>query len=317
MFEKFCPEEEKEKINSLSKDELYELSPPQIAEMAPTYTKEMDRLMNKRIVELANYYGDRIHSWDVVNESATDFGLGRMNPGDKICKSHYGLMPGDYTFETFKTASRVFPENVILNINDYKNDIDYVNQVNDLRSRGANIEIMGSQMHLFDPQQCLDIAEGKPIESPEIVWDKMETLSQAGLPIHLSEITITSPGDDERGREIQAVISRNLYRLWFSIERMMGITWWNVVDGCGAPGEPATSGLFTRNMEPKPSYYALNQLINEEWKTNLIVKVKEDGTATFRGFKGRYVVTWNDKHGNEQKAGFYLKNDGDGFHTFP
>lgn len=317
LFERFCPEKEKEKINSLSKDELYELSPSQIAEMVPTYTKELNRLMNKRIVELANYYGDCIHSWDVVNESATDFGLGRMNPGDKICKSHYGLMPGDYTFETFKTASRVFPKNVILNINDYKNDIDYVNQVNDLRSRGANIEIMGSQMHLFNPQQCLDIAEGKPIESPEIVWNKMETLSQAGLPIHLSEITITSPGDDERGREIQAVISRNLYRLWFSIEKMMGITWWNVVDGCGAPGEPATSGLFTRNMEPKPSYYALNQLINEEWKTNLIVKVKEDETATFRGFKGRYIVTWNDKHGNEQKAGFYLKNDGDGFHTFP
>lgn len=317
VFEKFCPQEEKEKIEKLSKDELYELTPSQIEEMVPVYTREMNRLMHKRIVELANYYGDRIHSWDVVNESATDFGLGRMIPGDKICKSHYGLMPGDYTFESFKTADRVFPENVLLNINDYKNDIDYVNQVNDLRSRGAKIDILGSQMHLFNPQQCLDIAEGKPIETPKIVWGKMETLSKAGLPIHLSEITITSPGDDERGREIQAVIARNLYRLWFSIEKMMGITWWNVVDGCGAPGEPTISGLFTRNMEPKPSYYALNQLINKEWKTSLVIKVKENGTATFRGFKGQYIVSWKDKNGNKQQSEFYLQKDNDGFYTFP
>ena len=317
LFEEFCPEDEKEKINSLSKEELYELTPSQIEEMAPVYTREMNRLMHKRIVEMANYYGDRIHSWDVVNESATDFGLGRMIPGDKVCKSHYGLMPGDYTFESFKTADRVFPENVLLNINDYKNDSDYLNQVKDLRSRGVKIDIVGSQMHLFNPQQCLDIAEGKPIETPEIVWNKMETLSKAGLPIHLSEISIHSPGDDERGREIQAVITRNLYRLWFSIEKMMGITWWNVVDGCGAPGEPTISGLFTRNMEPKPSFYAMNKLINEEWKTNLVLKVNEDGVATFKGFKGGYVVSWKDKNGNVQKSEFYLKKDGDGFYTFP
>lgn len=316
IFDTYCPEEEKEKINSLSHEELYKLTPSQIEELIPKYTSELNRLMNKRIIELATYYDDRIHSWDVVNESATDFGLGKMVPGDKICKSNYGLMPGDYTFESFKTADRVFPENVLLNINDYKNDADYLNQIKDLRLREAKIDIMGSQMHLFNPQSCLDIAEGKEIETPEIVWDKMAILSKAGLPIHLSEITITSPGDDVRGREIQAVIARNLYRLWFSIEKMMGITWWNVVDGCGAPGEPTISGLFTRNMEPKPSYYALNQLINEEWKTNDIITVKENGTATFRGFKGQYIISWKDKLGKVQQAKFYLKNDGDGFQTF-
>ncbi|MDD4144953.1 MAG: endo-1,4-beta-xylanase, partial [Prolixibacteraceae bacterium] len=309
--------EEKEKINELGQEKLYELTPAQIEELIPTYTGELNRLFKKRIVDLANYYKDRLNSWDVVNESATDYGLGRMVPGDKICKSRYGLMPGDYTFESFKTANSAFPSGVLMNINDYKNDEVYANQVLDLLDRGCKIDIMGSQMHLFNPQQCLDIAAGKSIETPEIVWNRMAAISKAGLPIHLSEITITSPGDDEVGREIQAVITRNLYRLWFSIEKMMGITWWNVVDGCGAPGEPTISGLFTRNMEPKPSYYALNKLINEEWKTHKTVKVKEDGTINFRGFKGGYVVTWKDKNGNEQKAEFYLKKDGDGFYSFP
>ena len=61
--------------------------------------------------------------------------------------------------------------------------------------------------------------------------------------LHLSEITITSPGNDTKGQQIQAVIAQNLYRLWFSCKNMMGITWWNIVDDCGAPGEPSVSGL--------------------------------------------------------------------------
>ncbi|MCE5348129.1 MAG: endo-1,4-beta-xylanase [Bacteroidales bacterium] len=311
LFEQCCPEEEKEKINSLSKEELNKLTPSQIEKLAPVYFKELKRLFEKRVTDLANYYGGRLNSWDVVNESSVDF-HGNCVTGDAVCKSAYGLMPGDYTYQTFKTADIVFPKSVKLNINDYSNNDNYVNQVKDLLEHGCRIDIMGSQMHLFNPQQCLDIAAGKPIESPQKVWDKMATISKAGLPIHLSEITITAPGDDERGREIQAVVARNLYRLWFSIKPMMGITWWNVVDDCGAPGEPTTSGLFTRNMEPKPSFYALDQLINNEWKTNITIIADKSGTMKFRGFKGRYRVSWMDKSGKEQQSEFYLKQDGDG-----
>ena len=140
----------------------------------------------------------------------------------------------------------------------------------------------------------------------------METISQAGLPIHLSEITITSPNNDAHGQAIQAIIARNLYRLWFSVKPMMGITWWNVVDDCGAPGEPSVSGLFTRDMEPKPSFFALNKLINEEWKTRLTLKAGDQGTVAFRGFKGSYRVSWQDASGHAKEKTFHLAKDGDG-----
>ncbi len=312
LFDQFCPADEKEKLNKLSKEDLDKLSPAQIGQLAPVFFREMKRLFEKRVVELANYYGGRLQSWDVVNESAVDF-HGNSVTGDAACKSSYGLMPGDYTYEAFKLADKVFPKSVKLNINDYANNENYANQVKDLLAHGCRIDIMGSQMHLFDPKQCLDIADGKDIQTPDQVWKRMETIGKAGLPIHLSEITVTSPGDDQRGREIQAVIARNLYRLWFSIKPMMGITWWNVVDDCGAPGESSVSGLFTRNMEPKPSYFALDQLINHEWKTNTTVKPDENGNVKFRGFKGRYRLSWKDKSGKEQQVEFYLKTDGDGF----
>lgn len=281
----------------------------QIEKMMPGFGVYLQTSMLKRIAEIAFRYGKRIHSWDVCNESATDFGNGRMIPGSAICKSGYGLMPGDYTYHAFKFAEAFLPPEAKLNINDYNMTQAYPDQVADLRKRGCKIDIMGAQMHLFNPQQCLDIADGKP-DAPQQPLDVMATmnrLSQADLPIHLSEITITAPNNDKRGQAIQAVITRNLYRLWFSVRNMMGITWWNVVDDCGAPGEPSVSGLFSRNMEPKPAYFALNELVNSEWKTKLSLNAGQGGSLKFRGFRGTYRITWTDPSGEIKMKFLELK----------
>ena len=288
-------------------EEYNKMTAAQLEQMFPNFAATLKSRFEKRIVDIANYYGDRIHSWDVVNESATDHQRGLLVPGSSIAKSQYGIMPGDYTYEAFKVATKAFPENVLLNINDYNLSQSYTDQTKDLLARNCKVDIMGSQMHLFNPQQCLDIAAGKDIQTPDHIWGWDKRLSEAKLPIHLSEITITAPGNDTKGRQIQAVITQNLYRLWFSLEYMMGITWWNVVDDCGAPGEPSISGIFTRDMVAKPAFYALNNLINNEWKTNLKAKPNKNGEIQFRGFKGNYRITWKDKAGNTQTKEYYLK----------
>ncbi len=273
-------------------------TPPQIEELLPEYVSTLNALMAKRIMDIAIRYKGRLHSWDVVNESATDFEKGNMVPGDGVCKSWYGLMPGDYTYRSFKIADGIFPKEVKLNINDYNLGQCYASQVDDLLKRGCKIDIMGAQMHLFNPKTCLEIAAGESeVQSPASVRETFERISKPGLPIHLSEITITSPDNDERGQAIQAIIARNLYRLWFSLKPMMGITWWNVVDDCGAPGEPSVSGLFSRDMAPKTAYFALERLINHDWRTNDAVKAGKDGSVEFRGFRGRYKLSWTDASG--------------------
>ncbi len=321
LFQNLIPEEKKKMDQYITKyldpydilsretyTELYKnISVQQLDDEFPNFSHKIKELCKKRIVEIADYYGDKIKSWDVVNESSYDFEHGLMIPGSGFCKSRIGLMPGDYTYEAFKVAGKLFSKDVKLNINDYNTLQSYPDQVNDLLSRGARIDVVGSQMHLFDPQQCLDIAEGKDIQTPDSIWTIMNRLSTPGLPIHLSEITITAPGDTEHGRLIQAVIAQNLYRLWFSIKPMAGITWWNVVDGGSIKGEPSVSGLFTRDMDPKPSFYALNNLINHEWKTNLTVKADKNGQIKFRGYKGNYKITWTDKSGNLQSIEYHVK----------
>jgi len=304
----------KNNLRAVVYNDVYEkLSPSELSKMLPDFTKKITEFQEKRITDVANYYKGRIHSWDIVNESAKDYNAGAIIRGEDLCKSWYGLMPGEYDYKSLKVAKEVFPENVALNINDYFVGEAYPDQVKSLISRGCKIDIMGSQMHQLGTNGSLRASEGKDVETPQKTWDKMNTLSKAGVPIHMSEITIASPKDDEKGRNIQAVLTRNMFRLWFSIESVMGITWWNVVDDCGAAGESTKSGLFTRQMEPKPSFYALDNLVNNEWKTNKTIKLPKDKSVKFRGFKGKYRIIWTDKYGQIQVSEFYLKNDGDGF----
>lgn len=269
---------------------------------------EMERLFEKRISEIGQFYKCRIPSWDIVNESV-DQVLGTPR---------YGVIPDDYTFKSFKLAEKAFPSSVLFNINDSWRPV-YPPFIRSLMARGAKIDIVGLQMHIFDSQSCLDVAEGKTVFPNKTSWKPLDVISylksldSLGRPIHLSEITIPAPGTEPKDNEIQAVIARDMYRLWFSWPSIYRITWWNVVDDVGAAGEPLKSGLFTRNMEPKPSFYALDNLINHEWKTNTSVNADKNGNVKFRGFKGRYRMSWKDKSGKEQHAEFNLKQDGDGF----
>jgi len=283
-------------------DEYKRMTPEALSDSFIHYAEGLAEAFKERITRIAAHYGGKIASWDVVNESTSDYNHGVFGHQGKLCKSVYGIMPNDYVFQAFKTAEASFPSHVKLNINDYIISEKYVEWTEKLRDRKCRIDVMGSQMHLFNPQQCLDLAEGKTtngLPTPKYVKNCMDILSRTGLPIHLSEITITAPGNDEKGRMIQAILTRNLYRLWFSIPAMQGITWWNVVDGCGAPGEPSVSGLFLRDMTPKPAFYALDELINKEWKTVMSVQTKESGKVAFRGFRGHYVISWKDRNGKE------------------
>ena len=266
----------------------------------PEKIDEMEALFEKRIRELGERYQGRLNRWDVVNESSVDF---KREGG-----SAYGLMPEDYAFKAYQVAGEAFPESVEFNINDYSVDDRYAAQIADLRARGARINNVGIQMHLFNPADTLAIADGKAIQTPDVQKKRLTAADKTGLPLILSEITITAPNDDERGRAIQAIVARNLYRYWFSWPSMRGITWWNIVDDCGAPGEPTTSGLFTRQMEPKPSYYALERLILHEWRTNLEVKATDSKVeAKFRGFKGKYRASYVDESGTNRETFFEVK----------
>jgi GH35 family endo-1,4-beta-xylanase len=186
----------------------------------------------------------------------------------------------------------------------------FLEQTRQLVDEGARIDIVGCQMHIFNTNDCMRLVSGATdvnwVGTPQIIRDRLDRMARTGRPIHVSEVTIAAPGEDRKSRERQAVLVRNIYRVWFSHPATMGITWWNTVDGAGVAGEPLVSGLYTVDMRRKPAYAALEQLINHEWRTLLDVTAK-DGKAAFRGFRGRYRLTWKDGDGRDRSTCVELK----------
>ena len=272
-----------------------------LSKMFPIFAKNYQDYLNNHVKRIAQYYGDTVDSWDVVNEAVSAYELGRFKDGDVLMKSRKDvIMPADYVYQAFQTAQKYFPASVKLNINDFIMKDEYRQLTTEMIDRGCKVDIQGAQMHLGG-KGMLKVANGKLTErtTPDGVRAIMKRI-YSGRPIHLSEITIGAPDTTYRGKMIQAIVARNMYRIWFSIEHMMGITWWNAVDGCGMAKEPTISGILTRSANPKPAYYALDELINKEWKTNFNAVPDADGNIKFRGFKGKYRFSWYDADGNEQ-----------------
>ncbi|MBQ3246708.1 MAG: endo-1,4-beta-xylanase [Alistipes sp.] len=259
----------------------------------------MEREFEAHIKELAKRYKGRIHNWDVVNEC--------------LNQANRGVMPDDYTYKSWSWAMKYFPKSVTFNSNECDMRWDtqrirrYVEIVRDLVDRGARVDYMGIQMHILRPKLASAIAAGESdVLNPDKIWERLNILSEAERPIFISEVTVSATDDSEEGRAIQKMLARNLYRIWFSHPQVAGITWWNMVDGGAVAGEPSYSGLFDMDMKRKPSYEALDNLINHEWKTRLSTKVDAERNISFRGFRGEYKITYTNRKGESVTIDYKL-----------
>lgn len=257
--------------------------------LSKTDASENSRLWEAHVREIATRYGKRIHRWDALNES--------LCSPDRVAKGLSCPMPADYEREAFKWAEESVPSDTRLDINETthvwsaRGILDYAAQIRSLLNRGTSIGGAGLQFHLFADANLVDVIEGKA-HRPGDLFRTLDTLAPLGLPLHISEITLTSPGNDAAGQAAQAEVARNFYRLWFSHPSVDSITWWNVPDGGAAPGEDkVASGLLNRDLTPKPAYTALHDLIHKEWRTQNTGQTDANGRHSFRGFHGRYRIT--------------------------
>ena len=250
----------------------------------PKDAVELRALYQKRFREIASRYGGKFSIFDVVNESL-------------VCRKDYPLFTEDrdYVRWAFAEAAPLFPESTTLMINEVTRynfppaDTNaYLAQVKTLLSQGAKVRGIGLQYHYFR-RKNLDDFLPTPECDPAKLLDLYEVFGQFNLPLFITEITIPSAG--EGGEELQAEVVRDHYRLWFGTPLMAGITWWNLGDGTAVKGEnEAMGGLTDGDLKPKAAYRALDQLINQEWRTQATGATDGSGQAKFRGFFGTYRV---------------------------
>ena len=87
---------------------------------------------------------------------------------------------------------------------------------------------------------------------------------------------------------------------------MVSFNWWGLSDRqIWLPG----GGLIDRQYQPKPVYTRLKKLIHEEWTTHVDATTDEQGTAAFRGFRGRYTIRVKPADGEARSFEAILSKD--------
>jgi GH35 family endo-1,4-beta-xylanase len=239
----------------------------------------------RRIAQIAERYGHVISRWDVVNEV--------MVTEERLKAGLSRPMPPNYARKAFEWCEKHMPASAHLMINDVTQAMEgsqdrYGNLIQQLLDQKSKIDGIGLQLHMFQDEEIRAVARGERFH-PNDQLAMLDRYARFNRPIHISEITLTSPRNDPDGLAVQAEVARNFYRMWFSHPAVHAITWWNVPDGAAAPGEDSVnSGLLDRNMNPKPSYTALQQLIRNDWRTRLAADTDANGQVRFRGFHGVY-----------------------------
>ena len=157
-------------------------------------------------------------------------------------------------------------------------------------SNGARIDAVGLQYHMF---HALDryVELSQIYYDPERIFAVLDRYSDFGKPIQITEVTIPAYSDSKEDEEIQSEILRNVYRIWFSHPNVEAITYWNLVDGYAAFAKQGDmtageniyyGGLIRHDFTPKPAYYTLKNLFNNEFRTETVLVTDDNGTCGLR-----------------------------------
>lgn len=254
---------------------------------------EMKAALTERFRVISKRYADKIPSLEVTNET--------------LQSSHKSafFMEDDLLEWSYTEADKFFPNNRLI-INDYNiwdptshNRNYYYMQIERLLRNGiSHLDTIGMQFHCFFPEEA-EASRAYQRFNPRRLRELFDLFSKFGKNLQITEMTIPARSEKEEDEDLQAELTTELYKLFFSYPSMDAIIYWNLVDGYaylpngGEPGDMTKGenvyyGSFLRyDMTEKPVYRELKKLIREDWRTRETVKAP-NGRASFRGFYGDY-----------------------------
>ncbi len=230
------------------------------------YLSREEALENLRthVKTVVEHFGDRVISWDVVNEAMND---NPPNPSDWKASLRqspwYYAIGSDYIEQAFLAAKEVIVENgwdIKLYYNDYNDDNQnkataIYNMVKEINDRYAEdhpgkklIDGVGMQAHY------------NLSTNPENVKLSLEKFISLGVEVSVTELDIMA-GDNNQMSEDQAKAQAYLYAQLFKIykehsEYIPRVTVWGMDDGTSwrAANSPL---IFDKNLQAKAAYYAV------------------------------------------------------------
>ena len=209
--------------------------------------------------------GNRVISWDVVNEAMNDNPPNPADWRDSLRRSgwYYAIGP-DYIYEAFKTAREVIEENG-WNIELYYNDYNDDNQ--NKATAIANMVKELNERYAAETKSNKKLIDGIGMQShynlntnPENVRASIERIIGLGLKVGITELDVMA-GTNGAITEDQAIRQGYLYAQLFQLykeyaDHITRVTFWGVDDGTSWRSENSPL-LFDGRFQAKPAYYAV------------------------------------------------------------
>jgi endo-1,4-beta-xylanase len=138
--------------------------------------------------------------------------------------------------------------------------------------------------------------------SKDKLKESLDSLSQFGLPIRVTEFNM--PGQRSKYYKDKSLVlseeeelqkARDIveyYRVCFAHPAVQGILMWGFWEGANWI---KTSSLYKRDWSSTPALQAYQDLIYDEWNTDLSVELDENGEALVPAFYGDYKISIGQK----------------------
>ena len=265
---------------------------------------EMERFYEKRFQEISDRYAGKMVEFEVINETLRTH---LWSTNSVIIKKK------DLNEWAFSLAKKYFPKDTLV-INDVGMGADFANtsiwstyylEIENALLKGVPIDKIGIQHHIFtgvkaktqEAYDCSVKSDYLHLADPEMNYKMLDSLSQLGLPLEITEVTIPTFGEGEEYEELQAELLKLLYSIWFSHPAVDTVVYWNQIDGYCFSDQSwnennCRGGLFHHDLTPKKSALMLKKLITEQWHTETEVVTDPNGNCHFRGFYGEYELTF-------------------------
>jgi GH35 family endo-1,4-beta-xylanase len=248
-------------------------------------------LLRRRVETTVTRYRGRIDVWDVTNETLnvfTQWFIARLGPGivNDLFAWTRALDPGaELVFNEWITeAFTGLPGANATAVRD---------RVLALRGSGVPVDAIGQQGH-FVPGivyagGTADLSQRTRIDDYATALD---TLAEAGLPIHITETNVIAPDEPEA----RAAQTEALMRLWWGHPAVEQIVFWALWNAVAARPQLQSglwddAGVLTRPGE------AVVSLLNDRWRTHAVMTADADGFVELRATLGDYVASWDDGGG--------------------
>lgn len=259
---------------------------------------EVEALLRERVRRLTATFAGTIDLWDAINEAVVmpvfANGENAITPLAAM-KGRVGMV------RLAVEEARAGNAGVRVAVNDFDLSPAYERLLEEVLAAGVQVDAIGLQTHMHQGYR-----------GEEAVLAVVDRFARFGLPIQMTETTLLSghlmPPEIEDlndyripewpstpdGEARQAAEVERHYRSLFAHPAVESITYWGFTDAGSWLGAPV--GFLRADGTRKPSYEALDRLVNGEWWLPATsMRTDADGRLSVRGAAGEYVILVGDE----------------------